>query len=292
MEIRIREDKCNRCMRCVRDCIAAVIREKDGKPYVACPELCSLCSHCLAVCPKGAVVHTGLDRNHVRKINKKLIDPDTMREIILSRRSVRNYKDKPVPEEMLRDIIEVARCSPTAGNTQHVRYTVITDRELLRKVSERILGFGDKLYNFLKSDKSFAVKKIMEQNPGGASFLRYMDMMNYYKKLGGRDLILHGAPALILLRAPRGASFACANCNIAAANITNYAHALGLGACYIGLLVIALKTDKKLRNWLDVPGDERVHQCLTLGYPAIKYTHTAARKQPVVRWIVGRTSVK
>jgi len=211
-----------------------------------------------------------------------------MREIILSRRSIRSYKDKPVPEEVLRDIIDTARHSPTASNTQHVRYTVVTDRELLRKVSKRILGFGDKLNNFLKNDKSVAVKKIMERNPTGATFLRYMSVMEYYNNLGGRDLILHEAPALIMLRAPKGAPFACDNCNIAAANITNYAHALGLGTCYIGMLVIALRRDKKLREWLDVPANEKVHQCIVLGYPAIKHAFTAARKEPVVRWIMGK----
>ncbi len=292
MEIRIREDKCNQCMRCVRDCIPTVFRELDGKPRAAHPELCNLCSHCVAICPKGAVVHTGLDRKDVRRINKKLIDPEAVRETILSRRSVRSYKDKPVPEEVLRDIIDTARYSPTASNTQHVRYTVVTDRELIRDVSARILGFADKMYNFFKSDKSFAVRKIMEQNSNTASFLRYMDIMEHYKKLGGRDLILHDAPVLIMLRAPSGAPFACDDCNITATNITNYAHALGLGACYIGLLVMALKADGKLRDMLDVPTDEKVHQCLTLGYPAMKYTYIPARKEPVVRWIVGKKPAK
>lgn len=38
--------------------------------------------------------------------------------VILERRSVRKYKDKQVPERLVRRILEAGRFAPTAGNSQ------------------------------------------------------------------------------------------------------------------------------------------------------------------------------
>ena len=46
-------------------------------------------------------------------------------ELMTARYSVRAYKNDPVPEEMLRQVLEAARSAPTAGNRQPFRIVVI-----------------------------------------------------------------------------------------------------------------------------------------------------------------------
>jgi nitroreductase len=40
------------------------------------------------------------------------------REVLEKRRSIRRYKDTPVPQEKILEILEAARISPSAGHRQ------------------------------------------------------------------------------------------------------------------------------------------------------------------------------
>jgi nitroreductase len=60
---------------------------------------------------------------------------DTM-EALLTRRSIRQYEDKPVPEEMIRQILEAAMMAPSALNAQTWQFVVITERARLDAIAE------------------------------------------------------------------------------------------------------------------------------------------------------------
>lgn len=287
MNVRRFEDKCNRCMLCVKDCAAGVWRDINGEPTPFAPQLCNLCSHCIAVCPKGAIEHSLLDTSKVKPVRKKGLDSESYREIVMGRRSVREYKENPVPKEIIEDILDLAKYSPTASNTQNVQYTVVTDRELLKKVSRRVFGYAIKTNSFLKTRTGKLVKSAISKTNFGKTFGKYTAGIDYYIERAekGKDYILHNAPVLILIHTPADSSFAADNCNISATNITNYAYSLGLGTCYIGFLTMALRHDKRLREMLKIPKDRKVHASLVLGYPAYRHSFTVYRKEPVVHWI-------
>ncbi len=52
-----------------------------------------------------------------------------------TRRSIRKYEDKPVPEALLREVIEMAMLAPSAGNAQPWQFVVVTDRDKLAAAS-------------------------------------------------------------------------------------------------------------------------------------------------------------
>ena len=56
-------------------------------------------------------------------------------ECILSRRSIRSFKDEPVPDEALERILEAARWAPSAVNRQPWHFIVIRNRETLRRIA-------------------------------------------------------------------------------------------------------------------------------------------------------------
>jgi nitroreductase len=61
-------------------------------------------------------------------------------ELIRVRRSIRGYKTDPVPQEVLRRILEAGRLAPTAANRQAFQLIVVTDaaaRLQLRDVYDR-----------------------------------------------------------------------------------------------------------------------------------------------------------
>lgn len=58
---------------------------------------CTLCSHCLSVCPAGAIRHSGLDPLRIKRIGKALVSPEAYETVVRGKRSIRHYKDRPVP---------------------------------------------------------------------------------------------------------------------------------------------------------------------------------------------------
>src|SRR5688572_12699083 len=65
--------------------------------------------------------------------------PTNAREVIEELRKVRQirqYRPDPVPEDLVQELLEVARWTGSSRNTQPWHFIVITDKEQLRKISE------------------------------------------------------------------------------------------------------------------------------------------------------------
>lgn len=57
-------------------------------------------------------------------------------EAILSRRSIRKYSSRPVPHEVIDELLRAAMSAPSAGNEQPWHFVVIDDREILSKIPQ------------------------------------------------------------------------------------------------------------------------------------------------------------
>ena len=53
---------------------------------------------------------------------------------IRTRRSIRAYQDKPVPEELIQTLLAAAMQAPSACNQQPWQFVVIDDRTILTKI--------------------------------------------------------------------------------------------------------------------------------------------------------------
>jgi nitroreductase len=57
-------------------------------------------------------------------------------EALKGRRSIRSYEDKPIPKQMLEEIIDAARLAPTANNTQPWEFIVVTERDMRIRIAD------------------------------------------------------------------------------------------------------------------------------------------------------------
>ncbi|MEM2583237.1 MAG: nitroreductase family protein [Candidatus Thermoplasmatota archaeon] len=57
-------------------------------------------------------------------------------DIIKNRRSVREYEEKDVPDELILEIIEHARLAPSAKNLQEWKFIIVKDKERRQKLCE------------------------------------------------------------------------------------------------------------------------------------------------------------
>jgi len=58
--------------------------------------------------------------------------------LIKSRRSIRNWQDKPVPEQMLLDAIELATWAPNGANQQNWRFYVILNKNTIKAIGDAV----------------------------------------------------------------------------------------------------------------------------------------------------------
>jgi len=56
--------------------------------------------------------------------------------LLKSRRSIRIYQDKPIPQDLLLQILEAGRWAPTGANLQPWHFVVVSDQETRERIGE------------------------------------------------------------------------------------------------------------------------------------------------------------
>lgn len=182
-------------------------------------------------------------------------------QVVRTRRSIRAYKDEPVAEETLRELVELATLAPTAMNLQPWRFSVITSREALARVNEVVKR---------------ACLAMMERAP---ELQRFRSMFEDPK-----FSVFYGAPALVLIQGPTGNQTATMDCLLAAENLMLAAHAKGLGTCFIGFVLLA-RDDAELRRTLAVADGYDAIAPIIVGSPAAIPEAAPERRPAEITWV-------
>ena len=76
-----------------------------------------------------------------------------------------------------------------------------------------------------------------------------------------------------------------ADCSIATATLELAASAMGLGACWAGIFMMAANNYIPLIEYLHIPEDHKVYAALMMGHPKLKYHRIPSRNESKVSWI-------
>lgn len=57
-------------------------------------------------------------------------------EIMKGRRSIREYRDKPILKEVLENIVDAGRFAPTARGVQPWEFIIVTNPDILKRIAE------------------------------------------------------------------------------------------------------------------------------------------------------------
>jgi nitroreductase/NAD-dependent dihydropyrimidine dehydrogenase PreA subunit len=284
MEVNINIDveSCTKCGKCVKVCPSKILSQNSNEEpaMVVTPKGCIVCGHCVAVCPTGSVIHSEFPEEKVHHIDYNLYPtPEQLMLLCKSRRSNRVFSKKPIPEEKLDYILEAAHRAPTASNMQQVSFTMITDPEKIKLISDFTVGLLSanvkKLTNpFLKP----FLKRIMPDA------YRYVPLFARLKKelALGNDPIIRNATAVMLIHTPKSNRFGYADANLAYQNGSLMAETLGVSQFYLGFVCAAIKQEKKgtLAKLLGIDGT--IHSAMALGIPVFRYPNYIDRKELVV----------
>lgn len=272
--IEINRETCNRCGICAAECPRRIITMPDGNiPVVAAAAeaACNSCGHCVAVCPKGSLGHRDSLLEMSPEIHEDLeVNPQQVEQLLKSRRSVRVFKDKPVPREIITRLIDHARYAPTGHNAQEVEYMVIDNKKELDRIEELGIEW---------------MKWVIKELPKMAAESNMEEKLERQKL--HRDAFLRGAPVLIVTHAGKSGSVTLLGA-IDSANALSFldlaANGLGLGTCWAGYVYIMANTFPPVTEALALPEGHVAYGCVLLGYNRYKYHRIPVRKAPRIIW--------
>ena len=58
------------------------------------------------------------------------------KDVITKRRSIRKYKNTPIPRDKIIKILEAARLAPSASNRQPWHFIVVEDKDDIKKLAQ------------------------------------------------------------------------------------------------------------------------------------------------------------
>ncbi|HAT71952.1 MAG TPA: nitroreductase [Elusimicrobia bacterium] len=177
-------------------------------------------------------------------------------EAIRNRRSIRKYLPDQIKDAELKAILEAGAYAPSAHNEQPWHFTVIRDRQLLDRISE-------------KSKELMAAEDT-----------------DWIKKMGrdGAFHVFYRAPAVVVVSMRKDAMSPLVDCSAAIENMLLAAESLEIGSCWIGLVryYFSIKSELPLLN---IPEGYEPCYAVTLGYKAQHPGKPLPRKKNAVSYI-------
>ena len=265
-------DRCTRCGLCVSAC-GRLVLEADAE---GCPSLpaakfdqCNACGHCAAICPVGAAIapKNGGERAMTYPA-PPAIGTAQADAFVLSCRSLRRFKPETVKEEEILSILDVARKAPSASNSQPVSWLVLNGKEKAARFTELTLEWFDKV---IRHDPVFGPRYNVDT------------MLSRYAN--GYDVILRGAPNAVIALTDKSFPWGPVDASIAVTYFCLAAHARGLGSCWCGFGMLAMKDYKPLRDFLGLDDSVAATGMAFFGYPEIEYQAIPPRKPLRVSWL-------
>lgn len=288
--IEVDRDTCTLCKACISACPAQLYYIDSERLEVAdiFEETCIECGHCVAICPVKAIQLKNYDKDllDVKDINQNLPDFDSFKNLMRIRRSRRQFKDKEVPKNEIRKLLELTRYSPTAKNTQNVYFSVVQDKEIVSEISNEIT---QNMRNFVNLAENERGREILKSQMSESGYETSMELLPQTKWIlekvdqgidfwcwNGQIISIHGEEEIGGIKEDSA---------LAAAYIMLGAELLGLGTCSLGYVTYFSNRSKKIKKLLNIPKDHRVGYSLAIGYPIANYKRVPPRKDLNIEWI-------
>jgi len=293
--MRIDTDTCSRCDLCAAICPNGAIDQVEGQfpgRNPARASLCEQCGQCMAVCPSESIFVGDLtyQRDFIPFDRPRdAVDYSAFYRLAVSRRAVRRFEDRPVPQELLEKVIAAVALAPMGFPPHKTAVIALTNRTAIAEMLPHIVKF---YANMVAGMKNPLIRPIIRRSAGPEN----MDTLENHlmpkltqllpaMKASGPDEITRGAPAMLLFHAQRASANHTQDGIIALAYGLLAAHSLGLGATASGMVPPAVNATPALRTMLHVPADHEVVSGMILGYPRYRYQRGIRRELAGVTWV-------
>jgi nitroreductase/NAD-dependent dihydropyrimidine dehydrogenase PreA subunit len=305
--MKVDKEKCNKCELCMQNCpFRCWENDEEGFPVMKEEYACFSCYNCKVACPNDAMMI--IDSYHVdagfwktepypltAKMPMEAKDEDgtpsewnEIEKTVFTRRSVRNFKDKPIPETIVQRVLEAGRFAPSAGNCQPWRFIVITDKALLAEINNVTRNLLTNLYNMYMNDTSVkGLASMVEGPPLNVSAYDPRVMLGGFGTIAKHKELdpTMNAPAVILLLADdRSIGSPELNIGICGQNMNLVANSLGIKACWNGFIAAGVNFFQPIKKKLGIEKPWTCASSLCLGYPRFKQEGIIPREFRPITW--------
>lgn len=270
--ITVSAEDCTKCGVCVNICPVSIISMKEGELPAIVSDLegtCIRCGHCEVFCMFDAL-KTNFEGEYPLSMNKRALDikPDQLAKFVQTRRSIRHYRKKILDRKLIEQMLDVIRYSPTAANSQRIKWIVVHDPEKVQKISALTVEW---------------MKTEVEKRPDHPYSLQYNGIIRRWGL--GEDAVCHNAPHLLIATIPEGSTWTKADPIIALAYFELVAKGYGIASCWNGFLKIAMEEYPPMRKELEIPNGYMASYALTFGMPKQRSNGAPKRNPLSIKWI-------
>lgn len=159
-------------------------------------------------------------------------------KMIKTRRSVRNFTEDKVSEDVLKKIVEASRFAPSWVNFQVARYHFIQDSSIIKEIAEH--GVNEFVYNI----------NTLTNAPN-------LLVLTYVAGKSGKL-----EPEKDEYTTSKANSWEIFDAGIAAQTFCLSAHANKVGTCIMGVI-----DDTSIAKIINLPDDQKVAALIAIGYP-------------------------
>jgi len=289
--ITINSEICKNCKLCAEVCPCKIIGvDKEDQMYII-PEkesICIQCGQCMSICKSMAITINGYsyEKEFFDMPEGKLSYKD-FTDFISARRSIRNYKEQAISNELIDQILDSVSYAPFGASPDKMCVTVINNRKTIESALPLISKFLDKIVQLIENP---IARFIVKRKVGIETFNTIKNHLypisktgNY--KLDNGDRITRGAPALIIFHAIKGAEAHTSNSLIYATYAMMTAESLGLGTLMNEIVPSAINEVPVVKEIFQIPKDHEAIISLNIGFPKYKYKRGIKRNKHKVNII-------
>lgn len=273
----IDQKKCNGCGLCTKICHESCMQFYNNFLYID-HKYCSTCTQCIAICPEQAL---SWDNIKPESFDKSLYpDSASMAELLMERRTVRDFTGKKIDRSLLEEIAGYAIYAPT--HDFNLRIIIIDDESLIKRIDSLILNFSLNLYKWVYKPGiiHFLIKLV---TPGLES--EYLKAKPKLENTRRRNSGFKTKPAaIIMIIGNRRIPLSLESAQYALYNIDLYAQVRGIACRNLVGNQMILNGNKKFRKLIGLNKNDRIYGTLLVGYPAIRFRNKVIGKKIRIDW--------
>ena len=200
------------------------------------------------------------------------MDYENLLKLVKARRTIRKFKDDPVPDEYVEKIIEAARWAPSGANSQPWEFIVVRDK-----------GIKDRMVDIMNEHSEYSRKVELTREED----VRFLSISRPVKEPGYKNapvfIILCGDPRTkeaypLLTTLTRGDSHFASSLASAFLYMALAATTLGLGSQWVSATGHPF-VECLLKELLGIPQKLGIYDMMVVGYPAYQPRERLVRER-------------
>ena len=208
-------------------------------------------------------------------------------DLVHERRSIRGYQQKPVPRELIEEIIDLAKRAPSSMTTQPWHFHVITGEPLerIRKGNTEKMMSGSAVDREIKMNHGYEGPHRERQIEIAVQLFEAMGIARDDKPKR-QDWVMRGfrqfdAPVSIVITVDKALAddtIAHFDCGAATYGLVLAAWSKGLGSVINGQ---GIMQSSVVRENANIPEDEVIMTCVAMGYPSDEFVANDVKSRRV-----------